>query len=72
MGPAAVYIAGRARQEYREERPGAARTSASYGEFRTAVPLSAPVDASRAKATYDGTTVDVRIPKLPQVPIQPA
>ncbi|BDG61482.1 Hsp20/alpha crystallin family protein [Caldinitratiruptor microaerophilus] len=72
VGPGAVYLAGRARQEYREERPGAARMSTSYGEFRTLVPLPAPVDTSRARATYDGTTIDVRVPKLPQIPIHPA
>lgn len=70
VGPGAVYVAGRARQEYAEERPGASRLSASYGEFRTTVPLAAPVDASRAAATYDGTTIEVRLSKLPQVPIQ--
>lgn len=72
VGPTAVYVRGTARQEYRQEQPDRVTAALAYGEFRTAVPLPAPVDPSRATAAYQGGVLEVRAPKLPPVPVQGA
>lgn len=61
--PEVLSVLGRKRYDREHADSGYALVQCAYGTFRRDIPLPAPVDAERAKATYEAGVLRIELPR---------